>query len=217
MGRHIAVYVRVSTKQQRAESQLPDLRRWVANYAGDQPVVWYEDQSTGTKMDRPHWNRLQTAIEQRQVSTLVVWRLDRLGRTVGGLNKLFKELPIYKVNLVSLKDSLDLSTAAGRLMANVLASVAEYETELRGERVLAGQAAAKAKGKTWGGGEKLRGRRAKVTDDQLKVVLRMYKEKESVMAIHRVTQLSRVTIYEHLAAAGLYEYKRQPVSNATPK
>jgi DNA invertase Pin-like site-specific DNA recombinase len=55
------------------------------------------------------------------------------------------------VNLVSLKDGLDLSTPAGRLMANVLASVAQYETEVRGERVRAGQLVARKSGKRWGG------------------------------------------------------------------
>ena len=81
----------------------------------------------------------------------VVWRLDRLGRTAKGLTALFEELQRLGVGLVSLKEGLDLSTAAGCLMANVLASVAQFETELRSERILAGQAAARAQGKRWGG------------------------------------------------------------------
>ncbi len=109
MPKHIAVYVRVSTKQQSTESQEPDLNRWLEANANGQPVKWYRDQTTGTKMDRPAWNRLYKAIEQRQVGTLLVWRLDRLGRTVKGLNKLFEELPKAKVNLVSIKDAIDLA------------------------------------------------------------------------------------------------------------
>ena len=73
------------------------------------------------------------------------------------------------MNLVSLRDGVDLNTPAGRLMANVLASVSQYETEVRAERVLAGQAKARAKGVTWGGSK--RGRRIKVTDEQLAVIL----------------------------------------------
>jgi DNA invertase Pin-like site-specific DNA recombinase len=67
---------------------------------------------------------------------------------------LFDDLIARKVNLVSLKDGIDLFPPAGRLMANVLASVAQYETEVRAERVIAGLAAARAAGKRWGGSRK---------------------------------------------------------------
>ncbi len=106
-------------------------------------------------MDRKGWNRLQEAIDQGNVSKVVVWRLDRLGRTASGLTKLFEDLHRSKIGLVSIKDGLDLDTPAGRLMANVLASVAQFETEVRAERVLAGQARAKAEGKKWGDPKKV--------------------------------------------------------------
>ena len=70
----------------------------------------------------------------RQGSQAGLLALDRLGRTAKGLTALFEDLVTRKVNLVSLKDGLDLSTPAGRLMANVLASVAAYETEVRSEQ-----------------------------------------------------------------------------------
>jgi len=85
------------------------------------------------------------------LSAIVCWRLDSLGRTAKGLTALFHELYERKVNLVSLKDGIDLNTPAGRLMANMLASVAQYETEVRAERVMAGQARARSQGKRWGG------------------------------------------------------------------
>lgn len=100
------------------------------------------------------------------------------------------------MRLVSLRDGLDLSTAAGRLVANVLASVAACETEVRAERILAGQAAARAKGKTWGGSEK--GRRIKVNDEQIRLIHRMKAEGEKVGVIARATGLSRPTIYDVL-------------------
>ena len=89
--------------------------------------------------------------KQGKASSMVVWRIDRLGRTAKGLTALFEELRERKINLVSIRDGLDLSTPAGRLMANILASVAQYETEVRGERVRAGQEKARAEGKRWGG------------------------------------------------------------------
>jgi DNA invertase Pin-like site-specific DNA recombinase len=82
---------------------------------------------------------------------VVVWRLDRLGRTAKGLTALFEELIQRNVNLVTLRESFDLMTPAGRLMAVVLSGVTQYETEVRAERVLAGQAVARANGNRWGG------------------------------------------------------------------
>jgi DNA invertase Pin-like site-specific DNA recombinase len=115
------------------------------------------------------------------------------------LTALFHELYERKVNLVSLKDGIDLNTPAGRLMANMLASVAQYETEVRAERVMAGQAKARAEGKRWGGSEQ--GRRLKVTNEQLGVIKRMRKDGATVSAISRATTLTRPTIYHYIALA----------------
>lgn len=159
-------------------------------------MKWYRDKASGKKMDRPGWNKLEDAIRGGRVSQVVVWRLDRLGRTASGLTALFDDLQQRKVNLVSLKDGLDLSTPAGRLMANVLASVAQYETEVRAERVRAGQAVARAKGKRWGGSE--RGKRKKVTSTQEKMIRRMKAEGEAITAIAKAVGLSRPTVYDVL-------------------
>ena len=107
--------------------------------------------------------------------------------------------PTRKVNLVSLRDGIDLNTPAGRLMANVLASVSQYETEVRAERVRAGQAVARAKGKRWGGSQK--GRRLKVTEEQVALIRRMAAEGEKIAAIARATGLTRPTVYNYLPAA----------------
>jgi DNA invertase Pin-like site-specific DNA recombinase len=136
------------------------------------------------------------AVRAGKVGKVVVWRLDRLGRTAKGLTALFAELLERRVNLVSLRDSIDLNTPAGRLMANVLASVAQYETEVRAERVRAGQAIARANGKTWGGS--MSGRLLHVTTEQVKMIRRMKREGERVTAIARATGLSRPTVYARL-------------------
>jgi len=196
MEQHIAVYARVSTKRQDTKSQEPDLKQWLAAYAKDTPIKWYKDKATGTTMDRPNWNKLEAAIDAGKVASVVCWRLDRLGRTASGLTTLFEKLTARKVNLVSIKDGIDLKTAAGRLIANVLASVAAYETEVRGERIRAGQAAARAAGKTWGGQRK--GIRLKVTPEQIKTVLRMAKERASKAEMCRATGLHRPTVYSIL-------------------
>ncbi len=198
--RHIAIYVRVSTAAQDQRSQLPDLRRWVAAYADGQPVKWYQDKASGKSMDRPGWHKLTEAMRAGSVSRVVCWRLDRLGRTASGLTTLFDELHHRKVGLVSVRDGVDLATPAGRLMANVIASVACYENEVRSERIVAGQAAARAEGKQWGGSKQ--GRRIKVSDEQVETVLRLHSEggkSGKVAAIARATGLSRPSVYAVLA------------------
>lgn len=193
-----AVYVRVSTKRQGTISQEADLKRWAAAQ-GEEAATWYRDKFTGKTLDRPGFERLLAAIREGKVDRVVIWRLDRLGRTATGLTALFEELRAARVNLVSLKDGLDLETAAGRLMANVLASVAAFETEVRAERVLAGQASAREAGVRFGRPAGIH-TRIKVTDEQAAQVKRLKAEGQPVAGIARATGLSRPTVYGILAA-----------------
>jgi DNA invertase Pin-like site-specific DNA recombinase len=137
MTKTTAIYVRVSHRDQSHASQMPDLERWAE--AHDGPVEWFRDTFTGRTMDRPGMSKLNDELRAGRISRIVVWRLDRLGRTTRGLCQLFDELRERKVDLVSLKDGFSLDSPAGRLHARILASVAEYETEIRRERVVAGQ------------------------------------------------------------------------------
>lgn len=197
--KHVAIYVRVSGKTQDTVSQEPELKSWAERQ--DLPVIWYRDKFTGKSMDRPGMVKLLSSLGAGRVSAVVVWRLDRLGRTAKGLTALFDDLVNRKVNLVSLRDGFDLATPAGRLMANVLASVAAYETEIRAERVIAGQAAAREKGKHLGRRPGIR-TRLKVTPEQEQLVKRLKAEGQGVSAIARSTGLSRPTIYSILKAQG---------------
>lgn len=148
-----AIYQRISTDGQKFDSQWEDLSRWIETNR-PQNLRRYQDKFTGKTMDRPAMQSLIDDLHRGEVGTIVCWRLDRLGRTAAGLTKFFDDLRLHKCNLISLKDNLDLSTPAGRLNANIIASVAAYETEVRAERVKAGQEAAKAKGRRWGGSKK---------------------------------------------------------------
>ena len=190
-----AVYTRISSRDQSHASQLPDLERWVAAH-GDK-AEWFTDTFTGKTLERPGLDRLLEMTRAGKVGKIVIWRLDRLGRTARGLTALFEELRERGVGLVSLKDGLDLGTAAGRLMANVLASVAAYETEIRAERVAAGQAVARRRGKRWGGSKK--GWHYRVTDEHIIAVKEMKLAGKPVAQIARVVGLSRPTIYAILS------------------
>jgi DNA invertase Pin-like site-specific DNA recombinase len=196
-----AIYRRVSSKQQTTLSQSGDLDAYKKQLeANGETVVEYTDKFTGKVMSRPGWDKLWADICAGRVNRVVVWRLDRLGRTVSGLSRLFEELLARKITLVSLKDCLDLGTAAGRLMANVLASVAAYELEVKTERQLAGISAAQeavraGKRERYGSG-----RKAGLTVDPVVCghVCEMKKAGKPITEIARVTKLSRPTIYRVL-------------------
>jgi len=128
MSKTTAIYVRVSHRDQTHASQLPDLERW--GEANDGPVLWFKDTFTGRTMNRPGMDKMLAALRSGKLCRIVVWRLDRLGRTTKGLCQLFDELCERDVDLVSLKDGFSLESPAGRLHARILASVAEYETEV---------------------------------------------------------------------------------------
>jgi DNA invertase Pin-like site-specific DNA recombinase len=98
---------------------------------------------------------------------------------------------------LSLKDGIDLSTPSGRMIANVLASIAQWETEVRGERVKAGQDAAKAAGKKWGGSKP---GRKKVSKLQEHIIAEMYEQNKPISQIADAVGLSRPTIYDVLRA-----------------
>jgi len=144
MAKITAIYCRVSTTHQKLDSQEDELQRWL-DLHNPSNVRWFKDKFTGKTMHRANMQKMLELMHQGKVDTIVVWRLDRLGRTASGLTKLFDELRRNKCNLISIRDHLDLSTPAGRLNANIIASVAAYETEVRGERVRAGQEAARAR------------------------------------------------------------------------
>lgn len=188
--RYTAIYKRVSTKAQDTKSQEPDLERHADSR--DDIVQWYSDKHTGKTMDRPGWKQLEEDYRSGRIGTIVVWRLDRLGRTAAGLTTLFEELQRLNVNLVSIRDGIDLSTPSGRLMANVIASMAQYENEVRAERIQAGQAVARKKGKTWGGSKP--GQRRKVTPQMIRQIRGLLRKGMNKTQISRATGLSRPTV-----------------------
>lgn len=194
-----AIYLRVSSKKQDTKSQEPDLYRWAEAQEG-LDIKFFRDKAPGKNLERPGWQKLEQQIRMGKIAQVVVWRLDRLGRTASGLTNLFDDLQSKKVNLISLKDGLDLSTPAGRLMANVLASVAQYENEVRGERVRAGQAVARKNGKSWGGSKK--GRRTRATPEKIKAIKQLKADGVPITRISKAVGLSRPTIRSVLNEVG---------------
>src|SRR5262249_14541684 len=118
MTKQHAIYLLVSTKRQDTASQEAALRRWAESHEGQS--CWYRDTYTGTSMDRPGFRQMMKDIELGRVDTLVVWRLDRLGRTAKGLTGLFEDLIRWKVKIINLKEGLDQVFPSGPLLASIL-------------------------------------------------------------------------------------------------
>jgi DNA invertase Pin-like site-specific DNA recombinase len=175
-----AAYIRVSTEHQNESLQRDAIQTW-ANAHGVQPAV-YVDHFSGRTMDRPGWRNLEGALRAGRITRLVVWKLDRLGRTTSGLAHLFDELKERGVALESLTEGFDLAKPMGRLVADILASVAAYETEVRGERVRAGMRAARRRGKVFGGSEK---GWTILSDEQVRAVRRLHAAGEPISTIAR--------------------------------
>lgn len=194
MPRHIAIYVRVSSKAQDCKSQLPDLEAWAKQQ--EQPVEWYHDQFTGKTTQRPGWQQLDEQLRAGKLSAICCWRMDRLGRVTTELCRLFDQLRGAKVDLICLRDGLTLNTPAGRHFARTLASASEYDNEVRSERIRAGQAVAKQEGKRWGGSNKGRRKASKL---QCKVIRDLRQQKTSLRDIAKAVGLSRGTITRILA------------------
>ena len=152
--RRAALYARVSTLDQEPENQLAELRRYVA--ARDWVAIEYVDQGvSGAKDRRPALDRLVADARRRQVDTVVVWRLDRLGRSLKHLVTLLDEFHAVGVGFVSLGEGIDLHTPAGRPQLHILAALAEFERARIAERVAAGLARARQNGTRLGRPEKV--------------------------------------------------------------
>jgi len=146
-----AFYVRVSTNngQQNPEVQLNDMRPFAESREWSL-VGEYVDHCTGSKESRPELNRLLADARQRKFDVIVVWKLDRFARSLKHLVTALAEFESLGVQFVSLKDNLDLTTASGRLMFQIIGAMSEFERSLIQERVRAGLRNARAKGKRLG-------------------------------------------------------------------
>lgn len=147
----VALYARVSTlNNQDPEMQLGELREY-AGRRGWQIVDEYVDQGvSGSKESRPALNRLMAEACRRRFDAVLVWKIDRFGRSLKHLVNSLAELAALGVAFVSLRDNLDLSTPSGRLMFQIIGAMAEFERALIQERVRAGIRNARSKGKRIG-------------------------------------------------------------------
>src|SRR5215469_13451144 len=143
----VALYARVSTNNHGQDPglQLTELREY-AHRRNWVITCEYVDTVSGSKDSRPQLNRLMAEAHQRKFDAIVVWKIDRFGRSLKHLVNALADLAAYGVAFISLRDNLDLSTPSGRLMFQIIGAMAEFERALIQERVRAGIRNARAKG-----------------------------------------------------------------------
>jgi len=146
----VALYARVSTTNgQHPEMQLNELREYASRR--DWEVMEYVDEGvSGSKESRPALNRMMADAHRRRFDAILVWKIDRFGRSLKHLVTALADLDSYGVAFISLRDNLDLSTPSGRLMFQVIGAMAEFELSLTKERVKCGLVNARAQGKQLG-------------------------------------------------------------------
>ena len=144
----------------------------------------------------------------RPGDTLVVWRLDRLGRNLAHLVQTVTTLGEREVGFVSLTEAIDTTTPAGRLLFGIMASLAQFERDLIQERTMAGLAAARARGKVGG-------RPPIMTTEKLAVARRMLDEGKPKAVIAKTIGVSRPTLYAHLAASLALSNSHQDARDAS--
>jgi putative DNA-invertase from lambdoid prophage Rac len=142
-----ALYARVSTSNggQNPEMQLAELREF-ASKRGWTIAGEFVDTCSGSKDRRPQLDTMMQLAKQRKVDVIVVWKLDRFGRSLKHLVNALGELQAVGCDFVALRDNLDLTTPAGRMMFGIIGAMAEFGRELIRERVKAGLAHARSKG-----------------------------------------------------------------------
>jgi DNA invertase Pin-like site-specific DNA recombinase len=176
-------YARVSTTDQDAASQLDAL------HAAGCYRIW-TDTMSGSLEHRPELAKLLDQL--RPGDTLVVWRLDRLGRSIRNLIDQLQALGERGVGFRSLQESIDTTSPGGRLVFHVFAALAEFERDLIRERTHAGLRAARARGRTGG-------RPPRLSTDQVRTARRLYDQRDITVAqIGDVLGVSRTTVYRAL-------------------
>ena len=176
-------YARVSMQDQNLDLQKDALKK-----AGCKKI--FIDKITGSTSNRP--GLFRTMDDLRQDDTLVVWRLDRLGRSLKHLIELVGQLEEKKIGFKSLQESIDTTTSGGKLIFHIFGALAEFERNLIRERTYAGLAAARARGKQGG--------RPKALDSKKReLAIKLHKQKvHSVKDICNMMGISKQTLYNYL-------------------
>jgi putative DNA-invertase from lambdoid prophage Rac len=190
LGQKVAIYCRVSTSDQSCARQERDLLEYAAR-AGDEVVGIWKETASGTKTERPQHKKVMALAQARQIDAVLVTELTRWGRSTLDLVHTLHDLQSWNVSLIAQTGlQFDLQTPQGKLVASLIAALAEFERDLLRERVRSGMAAAKARGRIFG---RRPGQRVK-SDRLAPKVLTMVGEGVSYRTIGKQLNLNKNTV-----------------------
>ena len=190
MGQRAVIYCRVSTADQSCMRQKDALKRF-AERAGYEVSGIFMETGSGVRVDRAERRKVMALAQAREIDAILVTELSRWGRSTIDLISTLQELESYRVSLIAITGmTFDLATPHGRMLATVLAGIAEFERDLISERVKSGLAAARARGKVLG---RQKGERPK-SDRLAPKVLALVAEKRSYRWIARDLGISKNTV-----------------------
>ncbi len=190
MGQRAVIYCRVSTADQSCVRQKDELKRF-AERAGYEVSGIFMETGSGVRVDRAERRKVMALAQAREIDAILVTELSRWGRSTIDLISTLQELESYRVSLIAITGmTFDLATPHGRMLATVLAGIAEFERDLISERVKSGLAAARARGKVLG---RQKGQRPK-SDRLAPKVLALVAEKRSYRWIARDLGISKNTV-----------------------
>jgi putative DNA-invertase from lambdoid prophage Rac len=150
LGQRAAIYCRVSTTDQSCERQERDLTAF-ATRAGYEIIGIYKETGSGLKLDRIERKKVMALAQARAIDAVLVTELSRWGRSTLDLLSTLRDLETKRVSVIAMNGlAFDLGSPYGRMLATILAGIAEFERELIQERIRSGMAAAKARGKRFG-------------------------------------------------------------------
>lgn len=186
----IGAYVRVSTGEQTTNLQRDAIQRFAD--AREATPIWYEDQISGATRSRPALDRLIRDVRTHKVQHVVVYKLDRLGRSTIHLLETLQEFRERKTAFTSLTEAIDTETPAGRALFGMLGVFAEFERDIIRERIAAGLAAARRRGSRLG-------RRPALTRGQVERASEQLASGVSIRQIAAGLAVERSTLRRHLA------------------
>ena len=189
--KQVVTYYRVSTQDQSVDMQRRDIRTYCEGRGLSLGQEYSDEGISGAKSSRPGLDALLRDVRRRRVSTVVVWSLSRLGRSLKNLLAIVEEFETCGVTLISLKEGWDLGTPTGRMIFQIMGALAEWEREQIRERVKSGLKAARARGSRLG--------RPTVSYDPGRI-LELKKASFSTRAIARETGISNATTSRVLTA-----------------
>lgn len=189
MNKRAVIYTRVSTQEQHTENQLGDLLKY-AEARKFEVVKVFQEKAPGTDNNRKDYKELLEMVRKRKTDIVLVWKFDRFARSTKELIERLEEFRILGVEFISYTENVDTTSPAGRVLFTIISSFAQFENDIRSERIKVGMKRVKEQGKAIG--------RPGVKNGTIEEVKEFSKKGISISEIMKKLNLSRNTVKKYI-------------------